>query len=56
MEVKFDHHLPGWMRDAVSLARVRPVRMSKYVEGCIARADDDSVRRVSAVNWERVTP
>ena len=55
MEVKFDHRLPGWMRDAVGLAQVRPVRMSKYVEGCLARADVEQCRRVSAVNWERVS-
>lgn len=56
MEVKFDYSLPGWIRDAVSLAQVRPVRMSKYVEGCIARADHDLVRRTSAVNWGLQAP
>ncbi|MGE0488309.1 MAG: polyphosphate polymerase domain-containing protein [Vulcanimicrobiota bacterium] len=50
MEVKFNHRLPGWVRDAVVGRRLRPVRFSKYCEAIFALGDHPVRRRLAAVN------
>ncbi len=37
LEVKFNRRLPVWLRDALCLEQIRPIRFSKYVEGILAR-------------------
>lgn len=37
LEVKFNSRLPVWVRDALCLEEIRPIRFSKYVEGVFAR-------------------
>ncbi|MCA9792184.1 MAG: polyphosphate polymerase domain-containing protein [Candidatus Eremiobacteraeota bacterium] len=50
MEVKFNHRLPGWIRDAVVGRRLRAVRFSKYCEAVFALGSHPMRRRLAAVN------